>query len=1178
MKQIRKQFCWLLVLCLLIGLLPGIVMAAETQTAVAVEQISDGQYLYYGENKWQVLDSDYDNTGAEGIFLLSADVVKAGVPFNSNGLDNKWQNSYGKAWAAEYAAEAFSAEELGAIKAVTKTDVAGAWYEIEWIEGGLNEEQVFFLSAEEVSTYFGANGSAGMAAGNGWWLRSGSADGLYAGLVSNIGYVGDPHIAANRDIRPAMNLDTAKIVLLKQAEDGYKVSLLDESVAFTATAQVDNKERDYSNWVIPVSYEGAMTGENTAVSVMICDADGNSVYYSQVDSGKQSGTVDVEIPEGLLGSHTLKVFTEKTSEGTATEFASAPVEFSFWVDDGMADIDSWNLALGDDLNLKFYVEVKENIVADGYMNITVGNGETKAYKISQTPKDADGNYIFSANVAAAQMTDVVKLQLTAGEKKGAVYTYSVRQYADVILAGNYSDELKALVKEMLNYGGKAQRYFNHNTDNLADKGITVETVTVPTESNNKVNISGSVDGIRFYGASLVFANKTAVRYYFAVSGNIDSYSFNVGENDYEAVEKDGMYYVEIPGINPQDLANEIVLAVSDGTDSMTVGYSPLHYIVRMYAKGTDTLKNLLQAMYGYHLEAVAYIQSATVTEGVKLWWAYNTENFMQDQVYDYNRDNTLRMNGIKGDVESVQLMVTPEENVSDYNFAMGDIVTHSGSLISADCFEIYAEHYIEITSSYNSNTDYGYYPDALVPLENYRAGGCNSIDAGENQGIWLNLNIPADAEAGTYTGAGKLTLDGEEYTIPVELTVYDVTMPEQVHAVTAFGIWLDRIEAGEGDDSTEMEDAYYWYLVNKRIMPTESPVYGRLSWEGIAKHIADELAENPQVSAYMLPFKDVRRDDGVWTLNEGWMLNLFNALIDENIARREAGNETIDLFKKAYFYVASITDEPGADDYENLRDVDLTLTRCKFAVAERLNDYPDLKESLLSMENVITTEYNEQLLGSDTVGGVQTWCPQFQHFNTQEQRDIYKSRQNSTDRLMGENVWWYGCNNPKYPYPTYHLDDSLSSSRTLSWMQYDYGVEGNLYWSVNNYVRKGENVSIWDTVTSYGGAVQEGQLLYPGNAYGIYGPIATLRLESIREGNEDYEYFWLFEQKIQEYNEANGTQLDAHALLQTYFEGLYEGTIPTRDSDAFYQQRIRLLKDLEALYTDTDAAVAALTE
>lgn len=49
-------------------------------------------------------------------------------------------------------------------------------------------------------------------------------------------------------------------------------------------------------------------------------------------------------------------------------------------------------------------------------------------------------------------------------------------------------------------------------------------------------------------------------------------------------------------------------------------------------------------------------------EVAKLWFGYNTENFMQD--YEYtdlmeSRDSTLRMYGIRGETESSQLIITP---------------------------------------------------------------------------------------------------------------------------------------------------------------------------------------------------------------------------------------------------------------------------------------------------------------------------------------------------------------------------------------------------------------------------------------------------------------------------------------------------------------------------------------
>ena len=42
----------------------------------------------------------------------------------------------------------------------------------------------------------------------------------------------------------------------------------------------------------------------------------------------------------------------------------------------------------------------------------------------------------------------------------------------------------------------------------------------------------------------------------------------------------------------------------------------------------------------------------------------------------------------------------------------------------------------------------------------------------------------------------------------------------------------------------------------------------------------------------------------------------------------------------------------------------------------------------------------------------------------------------------------------------------------------------------------------------------DGSLLYPAKKFGSTEPISTLRLESIREGQEDYEYLWMIKNAI----------------------------------------------------------------
>ena len=72
---------------------------------------------------------------------------------------------------------------------------------------------------------------------------------------------------------------------------------------------------------------------------------------------------------------------------------------------------------------------------------------------------------------------------------------------------------------------------------------------------------------------------------------------------------------------------------------------------------------------------------ASDDSGVKLWYAYNTENFMQDLEYEEEmeeRDYTLRMHGIRADIESIQLMITPDNNVVSFDLTMADLPSAPG--------------------------------------------------------------------------------------------------------------------------------------------------------------------------------------------------------------------------------------------------------------------------------------------------------------------------------------------------------------------------------------------------------------------------------------------------------------------------------------------------------------------
>ena len=140
----------------------------------------------------------------------------------------------------------------------------------------------------------------------------------------------------------------------------------------------------------------------------------------------------------------------------------------------------------------------------------------------------------------------------------------------------------------------------------------------------------------------------------------------------------------------------------------------------------------------------------------------------------------------------------------------------------------------------------------------------------------------------------------------------------------------------------------------------------------------------------------------------------------------------------------------------------------------------------------------------------------------------------------GKGLWWYqscashGCNiiGDEYfrGWPSYMIDAPPVANRILQWLAWKYGIEGELYFSMNEaFGRAGDP---WDSVSLFGGN-GDGTLFYPGRPARIGGasdiPIESIRLKLIREGLEDYEYLDLCSQLgLGELAESSSKSIASH--------------------------------------------------
>lgn len=340
--------------------------------------------------------------------------------------------------------------------------------------------------------------------------------------------------------------------------------------------------------------------ETTTITIdATCTTDG-SITVVCVACGEEIGSMvipaghtrkeEVIAPTLSAGGYT-RVYCGVCGEEIGQKDSTAP----------LTDVQSWNLTLEDNVSVNFKINVDDSITGTAKVHIAVGS-DAKVYDIGSLVANDDGTYIVSTKVAAARMTDTITVKITNGTDTTEEKTYSIKTYAQTILDGNYPETTKNLVKAMLHYGAAAQNYFNYRTNDLANAGVGAAISTVPTTANIYKKV-GNADGVEFYGATLVFRDRIALRYYFTVAGDISEYTFTANDKEVTPVRKGNQYYVEIADINPQDLDIAFTVKVN-GTLSVT--YSPENYIVNMYASGSENLKSLMQALYDYYLAAEAY--------------------------------------------------------------------------------------------------------------------------------------------------------------------------------------------------------------------------------------------------------------------------------------------------------------------------------------------------------------------------------------------------------------------------------------------------------------------------------------------------------------------------------------------------------------------------------------------
>lgn len=561
-------------------------------------------------------------------------------------------------------------------------------------------------------------------------------------------------------------------------------------------------------------------------------------------------------------------------------------------------------------------------------------------------------------------------------------------------------------------------------------------------------------------------------------------------------------------------------------------------------------------------------------EELNVWTMPATANLIQEEdCSQYYTDNpTLEISMAKNESEGAQIFFHSTKDVKEYTLQICDLKDVDGNTIAAENISVYNTYYthVEKLSKPTSGRPYGHYPDALIPQRLSEKVRENTVKADYNQSIFIDVFADRDTPAGIYKGNFTLKVDSESFIVPVSVRVRDFILTDTNNVQSSFNLYHEYIMGGDLNNTPENYKKYVDFLLDYRVS-TNDPVYPKITDKEEWVRQIKEYAENPKVSSYNI--------GAVFGFETELRLLIENSTPELN------------LLEKAFRY---LLDEPPASQLESYYTpiyhacVDQIIAISKSYTVEELSSYGLTHEDIEGIEVLVTLTMS---LGE--MDGLRTYCGLVSDFNTESSRNKYNDRKENTylganNELVGTDygsTWWYVCNHPFEPYPNYHIDNSVSDARVLSWMQYDYDIDGMLYWGTASYFStktRNDDLGGWVAVDPYndaemvyeaGGTQGEGFLCYPGAKYGESGPLPSLRLMNIRDGFEDYEYLLQLETAINLYLEKYSLtdEMNFDSVMSSIYGSLYEGVIASADYTRVIKAREAVMDMIEWLESDAHA-------
>ena len=424
-----------------------------------------------------------------------------------------------------------------------------------------------------------------------------------------------------------------------------------------------------------------------------------------------------------------------------------------------------------------------------------------------------------------------------------------------------------------------------------------------------------------------------------------------------------------------------------------------------------------------------------------------------------------------------------------------------------------------------------FYPDIMVPLELVPTF---AIAQGTNQSIWADVYIPKTTAPGIYMGAVTVQENGvTTHTVPVQLTVYGFTLPDEPSAKT-------MVAFDSEDIMWRYNTGYGGYANWLSPQGLADVAITNKYFELFRRHKITLIGENdcvPPTPDQPCTSSMPRLNGSLYTAANGYAGPGVNTPTDvfgigtygtwswktgatEAIMWTHADN-WVNFFLKNLpktFYFLYLEDEPPAADYPQVN-----------TWAQWIQQDPGPGHALPSMATtwaLSALETMPYLNIPTTVAGFGL-CPFASSGITpcanttinQAAASLYRS-------LPGDKLWAYNGSDPAAG--SVDTEDDGVAMRQRGWAQYKKEIDRWFEWMATpiaaddwftqpvTYGTVSYNDPILGETGDDGTSNGQGLLVYPGTSvypgqtsYGVAGPFASLRLKEWRRGIQDADYLTL---------------------------------------------------------------------